>query len=107
MLFKTFFTQLVKLYSIASNQLIPYEHRDKQGNVESLTLFIPWQLVTDNKLTVADISPLLPEGWYATESKKLEHQQAAMDSGKQYTYSIAISEQTDSADVMAKYLSAK
>ena len=103
-MFDTFFNTLLDTYNISSTMLKLYEEKDKDGKVTSVTLFIPWKLVADNKITTAVIQPLLPEGWNATDSSRTQDQQEAIQLGMMATPSIAINEARDTKDALASYL---
>lgn len=108
MIFDTFFTFLSDTFNIASNELVPFEDKDSEGNVVGLTIFIPWALVHQHSIKVSDIQPKLPKGWNATESKRNKDMQAALEGGiSSPVYSIAINEQTDAKDAMTNYLASK
>ena len=106
-MFDTFFNTLLDTYNISSTMLKLYEEKDKDGKVTSVTLFIPWKLVADNKITTAVIQPLLPEGWNATDSSRTQDQQEAIQLGMMATPSIAINEARDTKDALASYLDSK
>ena len=106
-MFKELFDYLNKSFSITSKMLVPYATYDDSGKAKSFTLFIPWNLVTEHNIAIDNIVALLPEGWNARPSSKLEHQQEAIEKGVTYVPSIAISEMTDSADMLNDYIAGK
>ena len=106
-MFKTFFDTLLDTYNIKPTMLKLWEEKDKAGKVTSVTLFIPWKLVADSKLTTAVIQPLLPEGWTATDSSRTADQQEAIQLGTLPIPSIAIQEARDTKDALDSYLASK
>jgi len=106
-IFDLFYNTLLDTYSISSTMLKCHENKDADGKVTSVTLFIPWKLVADNKLTTAIIQPLLPEGWNATDSSRTVDQQEAIQLGMMATPSIAIQEARDTKDALSSYLASK